>query len=89
MRRLTFAVLLMLGFAVLQADMTMAQQRNPTRSRGGAEFPRRSLNRRFEARGPAVGEMVPDVSFFDADGNKLSLHSLKGKYTVLVFGCLT
>lgn len=36
-----------------------------------------------------VGEMIPDVSGFDASGKPLNLRDLKGHYTVLVFGCLT
>jgi cytochrome oxidase Cu insertion factor (SCO1/SenC/PrrC family) len=82
-------MLLTLSLSLMLADLTMAQPQNPARNREGADSPRQDLNRNFGARGPAVGETVPDLSFFDADGKKLSLHSLKGKYTVLVFGCLT
>ena len=89
MRRFPSAVLLTLGVIRLQADLTLAQPPGPARNRERADSPRQALNRNFGNRGPAVGETVPDVSFFDADGKKLSLHSLKGKYTVLVFGCLT
>ncbi len=47
------------------------------------------LQRRFESSSPAVGESLPDVSLFDADGQPIHLKNLKGNYTVLVFGCLT
>ncbi len=39
--------------------------------------------------GPAVGEELPDVTALDENGKEISLRSLRGKYTVLVFGCLT
>jgi hypothetical protein len=32
---------------------------------------------------------LPTVNVFDAQGNPLSTASLRGSYTVLVFGCLT
>jgi cytochrome oxidase Cu insertion factor (SCO1/SenC/PrrC family) len=38
---------------------------------------------------PAVGTKLPDVSAFDEQGEKFSTSSLRGSYTVLVFGCLT
>jgi hypothetical protein len=38
---------------------------------------------------PAVGTMLPIVSAFDEQGEKFSTSSLRGSYTVLVFGCLT
>lgn len=39
--------------------------------------------------GPEIGEELPDVTALDENGQKISLRSLRGKYTVLVFGCLT
>ena len=44
---------------------------------------------RFEATTPAIGEPMPELSAYDGDGGKFELGSLKGSYTVLVFGCLT
>lgn len=38
---------------------------------------------------PAVGTMLPVVSAYDEQGNEFSTATLKGSYTVLVFGCLT
>ncbi len=43
----------------------------------------------FEASTPAIGDPMPDLSAYDGDGGKFELGSLKGSYTVLVFGCLT
>ncbi len=38
---------------------------------------------------PAAGTMLPNVDAFDEQGEKFSTASLRGSYTVLVFGCLT
>jgi cytochrome oxidase Cu insertion factor (SCO1/SenC/PrrC family) len=38
---------------------------------------------------PAVGTMLPTVTAIDEQGEKFSTASLRGSYTVLVFGCLT
>lgn len=38
---------------------------------------------------PDVGEMIPNVTVLDESGDEYELWRLKGKYTVLVFGCLT
>ncbi len=44
---------------------------------------------RFE-NGPKVGEMVPDVTIVDDQGNPASIRELtRGRYTVLTLGCLT
>jgi cytochrome oxidase Cu insertion factor (SCO1/SenC/PrrC family) len=32
---------------------------------------------------------MPEVTVFDADGKPFETASLKGKYSVVVFGCLT
>lgn len=41
------------------------------------------------ARGPAVGDKLPEGVVYNSDGKKTPLSSLKGSHTVLVFGCLT
>lgn len=46
-------------------------------------------NQRFLARSPLLNKPAPDVSVFDEQGNTFSLSRTQGKYTVLVFGCLT
>lgn len=38
---------------------------------------------------PEVGSSIPVVRAFDEQGQVFSTASLKGSYTVLVFGCLT
>ena len=44
---------------------------------------------RFES-GPKVGELVPDVTIVDDQGNSVVLRELtQGGYTVMTLGCLT
>ncbi len=43
----------------------------------------------FQGSGPALGQSLPDITVFDAEGKEFKLSSLKGDYSVLVFGCLT
>ena len=80
-RRLSILLVLALVAGYLTA--TAQSQPRSRRSRGGG------LNGRFAERSPDIGKTLPDVSAFDADGNPLSLRSLKEHYTVLVLGCLT
>ena len=69
---------LLLASLVFAPSSVMAQQ-----------SPRQSVVGNFEKGSPALGERLPDISGFDAKGNEFHLRSLKGNYTVLVFGCLT
>ena len=46
-------------------------------------------NARHARKKPVVGDSLKDVKLFDAEGKKFSTKTLKGKHTVLVFGCLT
>ena len=46
------------------------------------------FNLQFSKRKPLVGDPIGDLVAFDEDGNELDFASLKGKYTVLNFGCL-
>jgi cytochrome oxidase Cu insertion factor (SCO1/SenC/PrrC family) len=65
-------------------------EKTPSRAnRRDMDSPRRVLERKFDQLSPPIGSPLPDVSAFDADGNALNLASLRGNYTVLVFGCLT
>lgn len=38
---------------------------------------------------PSPGQAVPDVAGYDEQGERFELSRLKGKHTVIVFGCLT
>lgn len=59
-----------------------AQQRSKDSARS-------RLNGRFDSSAPKIGDTLPDVSGFTADGRPFKLRTLRGQYTVLVFGCLT
>jgi len=43
----------------------------------------------FNRRAPQVGERLPAIGLLDSSGNKFGLETLRGHYSVLVFGCLT
>ncbi len=47
------------------------------------------FNARFLGQKPIVGDTIEDLVAFDGKGNKLDFFDLRGKYTVINFGCLT
>ena len=63
---------------LVTASVAMAQQTFTER-----------MNARFEKRAPLVGDILPNVSGFTADGVPFAFDADYGKVTVLVFGCLT
>ncbi len=60
---------------------------------GGSDQPatpqRPPVDDRFAKAGLKIGEPVPDVTAYDPLGKEFKLRSLRGHYSVLVFGCLT
>ena len=46
-------------------------------------------NKKFLKKEPKIGDTVKEVSVFDDLGKPMKLNSAQGKYTVLIFGCLT
>ncbi|MDA0283944.1 MAG: hypothetical protein O3B86_11385, partial [Planctomycetota bacterium] len=90
MKRLT-SLILVLTLASLQAEVSFAQrtpQRKPgARPSGGG--PGSAGSSTLERAGLKVGQQMPDVTIYDANGEKFSISRAKGKYAVLVFGCLT
>lgn len=47
-------------------------------------------NKRFEKQTPLIGDPVLDgLTAFDEHGKTFAFEELKGKHTVIVFGCLT
>ena len=44
---------------------------------------------RLDRSGMKIGMELPDVAVYDAKGEKFELRRLRGRHTVLVFGCLT
>jgi len=43
----------------------------------------------FVRQRPAVGDLLPDVTVYDFNGQEVKTSSLRGQYVVLTFGCLT
>ena len=54
-----------------------------------AQSPRDSRSRGGGSQIPQPGTNLPTVRAFDEQGRDFSTASLRGSYTVLVFGCLT
>lgn len=78
---LLMALSLLWALLVIDSTPLLAQPDGRTGGRtGGAQFSQvtRLLN-----------TALPTVNVFDAQGKPLSTASLRGCYTVLVFGCLT
>ena len=46
-------------------------------------------NRMFAGRDPVVGQILPDATGFDEQGQPFELRQTRGQYTVIVSGCLT
>ena len=46
-------------------------------------------NEKFLKESSFLGQQAPDPEGFDAEGNPFRLSQARGKYTVVVFGCLT
>ena len=81
MPRFDVALTAALLCGLLLPAVASAQQKNRPSRRGGQSA--------TLSGGPAVGETLPDITAFDANGKPFRLSSLKGSHTVLVFGCLT
>jgi len=69
----------LLGFALLVAALPSLAH-SQQRKREEAAF----VNER-----PAVGDVLPDVTVYDVNGQAVKTSSLRGQYIVLTFGCLT
>ncbi len=74
--------------AVLSISPTIVPAQRPT-SQQQPNSQQRPGQQRGGQQTPAVGTELPTVSAFDQQGERFSTASLKGSYTVLVFGCLT
>jgi cytochrome oxidase Cu insertion factor (SCO1/SenC/PrrC family) len=78
-----FIVLLMTIFSGLLSAKQNTKQNNQR------EFVDQ-YNKRFEKQKPSIGDSVLDgVVAFDELGKPFPLARLKGKHSVIVFGCLT
>jgi len=50
---------------------------------------RRGMPKMFGPDAPNVGDTLPDVTIYNDKGDKIRIRAIKGKYRVIVFGCLT
>ncbi|MCA9059892.1 MAG: redoxin family protein, partial [Planctomycetaceae bacterium] len=75
-RSLLIATLVAMAFAIVSGNVG-AQQRLHEREMEFLQQP------------PLVGEKLPTVTLYQADGTEFQTDSLRGSYTVLTFGCLT
>jgi cytochrome oxidase Cu insertion factor (SCO1/SenC/PrrC family) len=55
----------------------------------GKLSPMAALEKRFQDFDLKVGDPFPEAEVYDAEGKPFNTKSLKGKYTVIVNGCLT
>ncbi|HSQ58240.1 MAG TPA: hypothetical protein VLM40_21120 [Gemmata sp.] len=74
--RWTFGVILLFFFATMPCS-ALAQ---PEKKKSEEDFVREK---------PAIGDLLPDLTVYSADGKEVKLSSLRGRYVVLTFGCLT
>ncbi|MFK7736806.1 MAG: hypothetical protein AB8B50_12295 [Pirellulaceae bacterium] len=56
---------------------------------GGGSRPGTPGSATLEATGLKVGQKLPELTVFDENGGKFRLADIKGKHTVVVFGCIT
>ena len=79
MRTTPVASLMALAFTAVLPSIGTSQQ---------VEFVE-AYNKRHAGTKPVVGDTLDEVKLFDAEGNPFSTRDMRGKHTVLVFGCLT
>jgi len=78
----TLGLALLVGISTVLAGSAFAQPGGtPRGGAGGSRGARGNL--------PEVGTMLPDITLYDDGGEEFSTSSLRGQYSVLVFGCLT
>ena len=79
----------LLGLASLLAITCAPFASYGHRPEQGGQSGRSQVTTSFQRSSPGIGEALPEVTVYTADGKKFSTSQLKGSYTVLVFGCLT
>ena len=84
--RLTVLMVALCALGVMLGSIARAADEEPP------EEAQPRTEREEESRDSAdgfVGTPLPDLTVYDASGNPFELSRLKGRYSVLVFGCLT
>lgn len=56
---------------------------------GGASRPGSPGSSTLERTGLKLGQALPDLTIYDDEGGEFRVADVKGKHTVIVFGCLT
>ena len=91
---LTLALSLCCSVTIAQQGQNGPGQRRPGQGArgngpGGGSRPGTPGSATLETAGVKIGQALPDLTIFDERGGELRLADLKGKYSVIVFGCLT
>ena len=83
LRRIGLIAIMILPLTLISACATniREEQNRPARSVPDTD--------RLVRSGIRIGDLLPDVTVYNADGNPFKLSQLKGHYAVIVFGCLT
>ena len=74
---------------VLSLLILLPWNRNAAAQQRSSFSGRQAMQQRFDRAAPEVGAAFPDLRAYDAQGKEFSFNTLRGHYTVLVFGCLT
>lgn len=85
---LSLMVTLCCSVAVAQSGRGRPGQGGRTGGGGGSK-PGTAGSATLENAGLKLGQTLPDLTVFDEKGEKFRLADVKGKHTVIVFGCLT
>jgi hypothetical protein len=89
-RRLISVVVLFLSVLGLTAAFAQGPAGMGMGMGMGANGQPSAMDLRFADTAPAIGELVPDISIVDDQGNPVNMRELAtGQYTVLTLGCLT
>lgn len=88
MQRRSFQLLLSLTIIGAVSSVVWAQGFRRGGPMSGGPGGRGGLGR-LEAAGLKLGSAMPDLTIFDQEGKPFETASLRGKYSVVVFGCLT
>jgi hypothetical protein len=86
MKRVAWAVSL---FLISGTGLLAQPARERPQGPGADRNPAQMVVQAFERKAPPLGRPLPDIEALDASGLPVRLGRLKGRYTVLVFGCLT
>lgn len=85
-----FVGLLVLGLPNTPAWGQVQNRETPTASaqRNSKEWTEQ-YDQRFKNQNPLMGQAAPQAVCYDQSGKPFTLSKIRGKYAVLVFGCLT